>query len=118
MGLVAKIGLVVLDREAGVGIARIDLTPIKRRPLYIRRYDRRIDQGSFLYDHPPRVELAVDLGQQLLRQAQLLDHLAKPPDRRVVRRLGVERNAAEAPERQTVAHGFLGLRIGQVVPLL
>jgi hypothetical protein len=40
--------------------------------------------------------LTVDLGQKLLRQAELLDDLAEPPDRGMVGRLLIERNAAEA----------------------
>ena len=118
MRLVAEMRLAVLDREARVGIARVDLAFLLRRPLHRRRNDRRVDQRAALDDQPARVELAVDLGQKLFRQAQLVDALAKAPDRGVVRRLFVERNAAEAPERQPVAHGFLGAGVGQAVPLL
>jgi hypothetical protein len=94
MRLVAEMRLAVLDREARVGIARIDLAVLERRPLDRRRDDRRVDQRAALDNQPARVELAVDLGQKLFRQAQLVDALAKPPDRGVVRRLFVERCAA------------------------
>jgi hypothetical protein len=118
MGLVAEIGLVVLDREAGVRIARIDLSLLVRRAFHRRHDDRRVDQGSLLDDQAPRVELPIDLGQKLFRQAKLVHCLPETPNRRMVRRLGVERDAAKAPERQPVAYGFLGLRVRQIVPLL
>ena len=118
MGLVAEIGLVVLDRETRIRIARIDLPFLIRRALHRRRDDRRVDQGSFLDDQAPRVELPIDLGQKRFREAQLVHRLPETPDRRVIGRLGVERDAAEPAKRHPVAHSLFGLRIGQIVPLL
>ena len=51
-----------------------------------------------LVDKAERVELAVDLGQELCRQAERADRLAKPPDRGTVGRLRCARLAAEAAE--------------------
>jgi hypothetical protein len=51
----------------------------------------------------PRVESPVDLDRELLRQAERLDAPPKPPDRRMVRRVLIERNAAAAPIRQAIA---------------
>jgi hypothetical protein len=61
--------------------------------------------------------LTVDLGQKLLRQA-VLDALAEPPDRGMVGRLLIERNAAKAPKRQPIAYVFLRAGVGEPVPLL
>jgi hypothetical protein len=71
-----------------------------------------------LMTKPMRVELPVDLAQQLPRQAELVDRPAKPPDRGVVGRLHIQRQAAKAAERQPIAHRLLGGGIGKSVPLL
>jgi hypothetical protein len=49
-------------------------------------------------DQPARIELRVDLGQQLPQQAQLVAALAKSPDRAAVQRLLAERDAAKAAD--------------------
>src|ERR1700734_3771956 len=69
-------------------------------------------------DQAERVELAVDLRQQLRRQAKLVDRLAKAPDRGVIRRLYLQRQAAKAAERQPIAHRLLGGGIRDRAPLL
>jgi hypothetical protein len=113
-----KGGLAVLHREARVGIALADHAFLERRRLHRRRDDRGVNQRAAFDDQASRVELTVDLGHKLLRQAELLDDLAEPPDRGMVGRLLIERNAAEAPKRQPIAHGFLRAGVGEPVPLL
>jgi hypothetical protein len=71
-----------------------------------------------LMTKPRAVELPVDLGQELRRQAKLVDCLAKPPDRGVVGRIHVQRQATKTAERQPVAHRLLGGGVRERVPLL
>src|SRR5271165_4787042 len=118
MRLVAEVSLVVLDRKARVGVARADLTLLDRRRFHRRGDDRGVHQRAALDDQSQSVELPVHLGKQRLRQAELLDPLPEPPDRRMVRRLLVERNAAKAAKRQPIAHRFLCAGVGKPVPLL
>src|SRR6202042_353564 len=49
---------------------------------------------------------------------KLVDRLAKAPDRGVIRRLYLQRQAAKAAERQPIAHRLLGGGIRERVPLL
>src|SRR5690242_20167319 len=117
MRLVAEIGLVALARETGLGVAWIDAAALIRTP-HGASNEGRVDQRAALDDKAERLELAVDRGQQLRRQAKLVDRLAKPPDRGVVRRLHLQRQPAETTKRQTVAHRLLGGWIRERVPLL
>src|ERR1700677_1104356 len=101
MRLVTEIGLVALARETRFGVARIDPAALIRAPDRAGD-DGRIDQRAALDDEALRIELPVDLSQELRRQAELVDRLAKSPDRSVVRRLHVQRQPAKAAERQPV----------------
>src|ERR1700722_5491940 len=101
MRLVAEIGLVALAREPSLGVARIDAAALIRAPDRAGE-DGRVDQRAALDDKAKRVELTVDLGQELRRQAKLANRLAKPPDRGVVGRLHVQRQAAKATKGQPV----------------
>src|SRR5580693_6965474 len=97
MRLVAEIGLVALAREPSLGVARIDAAALIRTPD--RAGDEgRVDQRAALDDEAAGAELPVDLSQELRRQAKLVDHLAKPPDRGVVQRLHVQRQAVRHGE--------------------
>ena len=100
-----------------LGIARVDAAAL------VGPSDRAGDEGGVnqraAFDHKPaRLELPVDLGQERRREAEPVDRLTKPPDRGVIRRLAVQGDAAEAAERQPVAHRLLGGRVRQRVPLL
>src|ERR1700722_3332231 len=117
MRLVAEIGLVALARETRLGVARMTPPPTSRTP-HRAGDDGRVDQRAALDDEAARVKLPVDLSQQPNRKTELVDRLAKPPDRGVVGRLHIQRQAAKAAERQPVAHRLLRPRIGKSVPLL
>lgn len=83
---------------------------LERRRLHRRRDDRGVNQCAAFDDPASRVELTVDLGQKLLRQAEFLDALAEAsPDRA---------ECAEAPKRQPIAQGFLRAGVGEPTPLL
>ena len=93
-------------------------------PLAIGRpLDRSFDQGrvhqrAALDNQAERVELTVRLNKQRRRKAELVDRLTEAPDRRVIRRLDLERQAAEAPERQPVPNRLLRPGVRQRMPLL
>ena len=97
MRFVTEMGLVALARETRRGVARIDAAALIRAP-HGACDDGRVDQRAALDDKAARVELPVDLSQELRRQAKLVDRLAKPPDRGVVGRLYLQRQAAKAAE--------------------
>ena len=65
MRLVAEIGLAALDREARVGVARIDAAPVIGA-LNRAGDEGRVDQRAGLDDEAARVELAIGLRQQRL----------------------------------------------------
>jgi hypothetical protein len=67
---------------------------------------------------PSASSCRLTLAQELRRQAKLVDRLAKSPDRGVVGRLHLQRQAAKAAKRQPIAHRLLGARIRERVPLL
>ena len=66
MRLVTEIGLVALAGETSLGIARIDAAALIRTSDRAGDYGR-VDQRAAFDDKAERVELAVDLGQQLRR---------------------------------------------------
>jgi hypothetical protein len=71
-----------------------------------------------LDDQAERIELTIRLRKPRRRKAELVDRLAKPPDRGVIGRLHLQRQATKAAERQPVAHRLLGGGITERVPLL
>lgn len=80
-----------------------------RDPAIHLRQPRPHRPGSRLGQGVQREKSAFDdfgIGQKLVRQLQFVDGLAKAPDRAVVGRLAIERNAAKPSERQPVAHRF------------
>src|ERR1700685_556603 len=85
MRFVTEMGLVALARETRRGVARIDAAALIRAP-HGACDDGRVDQRAALDDKAARVELPVDLRQELRRQAKLVDRLAKPADRGVAPR--------------------------------
>src|SRR6185437_16173720 len=65
-----------------------------------------------------RFKLAQDLLEQGFAKPRLPQRVAKPAERRLVRRRRIERKPAEAPKRHAVEQRLLEARIGQTVPLL
>jgi hypothetical protein len=98
---------IALARETSLGVARIDAAALIRTP---RRTgdDGRVDQSAALDDEAARVELLVDLSQERNRKTELVDCPAKRPDRGVVGRLHLQRQAAKAAKRQPVGYRLPG----------
>jgi hypothetical protein len=71
-----------------------------------------------LDDEAERIELTVRLRQKRRRKPDLLDRLAKPPDRGVIGRLRLQRQSAEAPERQRIPNRLLRAWVRERAPLL
>ena len=70
------------------------------------RDQRRVHERAALDDEAERIELTVRLKKQRRRKTKLVDRLAKAPDRGVIRRLGLQ--------RQAVRHG--GTTTGRAPP--
>jgi hypothetical protein len=71
-----------------------------------------------LDDEAEHIELTVRLRQKRRRKPDLLDRLAKPSDRGVIGRLRLQRQSAEAPERQPATNRLLRAWVRERAPLL
>ena len=103
---------------AGLLVAAACDRLVLARPPAVRRDQAGIDQGAALDHQPPLVELAVELGHQLLGQAAPAQLAAKARRGRVIRHRVSQRQADEAPTGQAVRKRVLEPGVGQPVPLL
>ena len=115
---VAEEGLAVLLGPVGIGLLGMARAGARRAPRRApgRGHKSGVHQGPPADHQPLRIELAADLLESGFQKRARL--FPKPPDRGVVRRRGIQRKAAEAPERQPVLQGLLQSRVRQVVERL
>jgi hypothetical protein len=104
--------------EAGLGIDRAPLVLVDPRPPGRARHQGRVDQRACLEHESGRVQLPSHLRQAALDQRPVRQRLPKAPDRRMVRRAILQREAAEPHEAQPVRQRRFQPGIGQHVPLL
>ena len=106
---------VPLPRLLHLGIAR--LRRILRRAG--RGDDRRVDDRPALQQQPLRGEQLLDRLEDRRGQPVLLEQVAEAQDRRLVGHHVVpELDAGEPPHRLAVVDRVLGLRVGEIEPLL
>jgi hypothetical protein len=87
-------------------------------PLHRRVDQAGVDQRALPHDQAQAVDLAVDLLEHPISQITLPQRLAEAMDRHMVRRLGVQRKAAEPSEAQAILDRRLQGGVRQPIPLL
>jgi hypothetical protein len=85
----------------------------------VRRLDQRgIDHGAALQQKAAAIELARELGEQLVAQSVSQQPVAETAKRRVIGRCRLQRQPQELAERYPVVDRLLEVCIRQSVPLL